>query len=265
MIGPHPSQPHRVTKPAQHQPKHKKLPKLPPTAKVHKRPLHHPAIPSPYAGASQQKVIYVSARTPFLSAIKRVEKLLHLSDKRLVQSATTLAKQQGGRKRKRSAGDGDEILDIAREVERLKGAGGKRRQTDAGRVQLAADEEGAAVGEEVLLKGTGKAIARVMEMGVWFQQREEYSVRLRTGTVGAIDDIEVAEDEGDNEPASEGGAPESEDMDVDETRDGAEGVPLPLRKTEGSGRQDSMGQNTEAIPETRIRYTSMLEVAVSLR
>ncbi|KAK3069904.1 hypothetical protein LTR53_011391, partial [Teratosphaeriaceae sp. CCFEE 6253] len=110
------------------EPDHKKLAKLPQRAKVTKRPLLHPAIASPYASASQPKVVYISARTPFLSAVKRVEKLLRLSDKRLVQSATTLAKQKGtqGRKRKRGAeGTEDEVLDIAREVEKQKGK--KRR------------------------------------------------------------------------------------------------------------------------------------------
>ena len=40
-------------------------------ATVTKRPLLRPVIASPYAGACQPKIIYVSAKTPFMSAIKR--------------------------------------------------------------------------------------------------------------------------------------------------------------------------------------------------
>ncbi|KAM3422372.1 hypothetical protein BST61_g2729 [Cercospora zeina] len=144
-----------------------KLPPLPPDAKVTKRPLLHPALPSPYAGSSQQKVIYVSTKTPFMSAVKRVEKLLRLSDKRQVQSATQRSKDSQKAKR-RSEREADEILGIAKELESAKAKAGDQ--------------------EQVILKGTGKAISKVMELGLWFQQREEYQVTLQTGTVSAVDD-----------------------------------------------------------------------------
>lgn len=213
-----------------------------PDAKVTKRPLHRPAIPSPYAGASQQKIVYISSKTPFLSAVKRVEKLLSLADKRLVQSATTLAKQrqQSGRKRGGGGGDAeDEILGIAREVESLKAA--KRRKTGAGGGSAAGvrqgedrEDEGDVAGEEVVLKGTGKAISRVLEMALWFQQRgERFVVRMTTGTVTAIDDIEVGEDGSQSKGDGDGGE-------------------------EGDG-------DGEHMPETRLRRTNVLEVAVSLK
>jgi len=204
-----------------------------------------------------------------------------------VQSATTLAKQNkdGQRKRKRGAED-DEIANIAKEVEKQKS---KRRRTDGGRVnvvgQNGGEEEMSGVGEEVLLKGTGKAIARVMEMGVWFQQREEeYVVRLRTGTVGAIDDIEV--DEEGEEVATKvttrdamagservGDAEEAgvEDMDVDggpANEGGAlleRGEPPKAQTAQAKGGTEGGKEISGSVPETRIRYTSMLEVAVSLR
>ncbi|KAK5114214.1 hypothetical protein LTR85_010279 [Meristemomyces frigidus] len=277
---------HRISKPQR-----KKLDRLPANAKVTKRPLFRPAIPSPYAGASQQKVVYVSARTPFLSAIKRVEKLLHLSDRRLVQSATTLAKQKNG-KRKRSGRNEDEILDIATEVERQRG---KKRKTNSGAPGVYGEENDFA-GEEVTLKGTGKAIARVMELALWFQQKEEYTVRLRTGTVGAIDDIEVdegvTEAAGDKAPtpgeamegdgsdpiadAMEGadaGADAGADDDGDDD-DRAGGVSLAEHPGSDGVAPDKVEveplaappeKEDVSIPETRVRYTSVLEVAVSLR
>merc|ERR1711939_244032 len=194
-----PAKPSRSTAQSE---KKTKLPKLPPNATVSKRPLHHAAIPSPYAGASQQKVVYVGTRTPFLSAVKRVEKLLRLSDKRLVQSATTLARHKGqnGRKRKRQ----DESAKAKRKVGGL----------------TAGDDEVEGAGEEVLLKGTGKAIPKVMEMGCWFQSRQEYMVTVRTGSVAAVDDIDVPEGApGDNDDKDLAGSrteSNKDDMEVDE-------------------------------------------------
>lgn len=245
-----------------------KLPKLPPNATVSKRPLHHAAIPSPYSGASQQKVVYVGTRTPFLSAVKRVEKLLRLSDKRLVQSATTLARQKGqnGRKRKRQDDDAaDEIGDIARQVESAKA---KRK---AGGL-TAGDDEVEGAGEEVLLKGTGKAIPKVMEMGCWFQQRQEYMVTVRTGSVAAVDDIDVPEgaagDDNDKAHAESRTENKNDDMEVDEDG-GTANVPPSgsgvAEKQDRRVRQQPAAAQEESIPDTRVRYVSVLEVAVSMR
>jgi len=49
--------------------------------------------------------------------------------------------------------------------------------------------------EEVLLKGTGKAIQKVLQVALYFQEQEDCMVRIRTGSVGAVDDIETAEGE----------------------------------------------------------------------
>ena len=85
------------------------------------------------------------------------------------------------------------------------------------------DGEGAggkgAEGEEVLVKGTGKAIEKALRVALFFQGQQDCVVRLRTGSVGAVDDVSVPE---------------------------------------GGGEE-------EAVPETRVRRTSMLEVGISLR
>jgi ribonuclease P/MRP protein subunit POP7 len=196
-----------------------------------------PAIVSPYASSSAQKIVYVSARTPFMSAIKRVEKLLRLADKRDLQTATTHAQKNKRKRRRDDDGGEDEVVAVARGVEEE-----KERKRRAGGVS----------GEEVLVKGTGKAVSKVMEIGAWFLQREkEYVVRLRTGSVGAVDDVEVPEGE----------AEDGEDkMDVDQSQAGAESDKSAL-----NGDDAGKEKEAEAVSGARVRYLSVLEVAVSLR
>ena len=175
-----------------------------------------------------------------MSAVKRVEKLLHLADKRQVQSATKLV--QNDRKQKRNR-DGDEIGDIAREGEKQ-----KRNKTGKG------EDDGP---EEVVVKGTGKAIPKVMEVGCWFQQRDgEYTVRLKTSTTSSIDDVEYTKSSGRKEERTVAGAKEGSAMDVDGSKDDevAEENAQPDRPVAG-----------EVVEETRIRKVSVLEAYVSLR
>lgn len=152
-----------------------------------------------------------------------MEKLLRLAEKRVVQSASVHAQQNRRRRNKRSREEGENEIDgIAAEVERRKGDGKKRRLGVDGDAEMNDD----APIEEVAIKGTGKAIAKVMEMALWFQERSDvYQTHLRTDTVIAIDDVEVPE-------------------------------------PEGEGKEDA--ESRSEIPETRVRYTSVLEVRVSL-
>ena len=203
---------------------------------------------------------------------------MRLADKRLVQSATTLAKEGKGKgkgygKRRRGS-DEDEIAEIAQTIEGLK----KTRRMDG-----KGGESVGGSGEEVVVRGTGKAIQRVLELGLWFQQREEYAVRLGTGSVGAVDDIEVdeMEDAGttvqgavgegrqagkDTEPgANSEQAGEQMDVDSPETsRPSTSGIDGQTDKAAYTTERLPPDQEVE-IPETRIRYTSSLEVYVSLR
>lgn len=175
-----------------------------------------------------------------MSAVKRVEKLLDLADKRDVQAATTQA-QKNKRKRRRDDEE-DEVMAVARGVEE-----GKQKKRSAGGVS----------GEDVLIKGTGKAVGKVMEIGAWFLQRDAFVVRVRTGSVGAVDDVEVPEgqEEGDGD-----------EMDVDQAGAGA----VNEKEKQDSALSPSKegqeaGKEAEAVSGTRIRYLSVLEVAVSLR
>ncbi|KAI4847263.1 hypothetical protein E4T45_06861 [Aureobasidium sp. EXF-8846] len=167
--------------------------------KVEKRPLLRPPITSQYASSQHPKIIYVSTKTPFMSAIKRVQKLLLQAEKRSAQSAS----DQVSSRPKYSASSNDEITDIERVAS-----------------IMAAEKYDR---DEIILKATGKAIAKALSLALWFEEKVEYAVRIETGTVGAIDDILPPEDE-------------------DEA-------------------MKEIGE--EEIPESRIRYASTIQIFVS--
>lgn len=80
-------------------------------------------------------------------------------------------------------------------------------------------------GEAVSIKGTGKAIEKALQVGLYFMGQDDCSIQIRTGSVGAVDDISV---------------------DDAATGDGA-------------------GEQEVDVPETRVRRTSTIEVLVSLK
>ncbi|GAB7346004.1 hypothetical protein MBLNU457_4778t1 [Dothideomycetes sp. NU457] len=208
---------------------HKKLPRLPQTHRVQKRPLLRPSIPSKYAGPSSQKVVYISTKTPFMSAVKRVQKLLQQADKRNTQAVAAQVKQSRRKQGRGGKGKGDETEEVAARLAEGKGGEAEAR-------------------EVVLVKGTGRAVAKALEVGLWFQQRDEYGVQVRTGSVGAVDDI--VEKDGAEEPVLGNG---DDDMDLDAST-----------VTGDNGQQHDDDKEEEEIPETRIRYTSVVEIGVSL-
>lgn len=90
------------------------------------------------------------------------------------------------------------------------------------------DKGGGGSGEEVFVKATGRAIERALRIGVHFQGESDCRVRVETGSVMAVDDIEVRHDE------------------------------------DEKGGDDSSKINKE-VPETRFRMVSSVTVAVGLR
>jgi hypothetical protein len=70
-----------------------------PGCRIQTRPIMHPPIPSPYTGADQQKVVYVSTGSPFIAVVKRVRKLLSLIQKRTMVK-TDLIEGKGSDKQK---------------------------------------------------------------------------------------------------------------------------------------------------------------------
>ena len=82
--------------------------------------------------------------------------------------------------------------------------------------------------EEVVLKATGRAIQNVLGLALFFQGQDDCRVRLRTGTVGVIDDIVESE------------------------------MPKGIEVEEGE-------DEVEGLPESRVRKASFVEVAITVR
>ncbi|KAL8675213.1 MAG: hypothetical protein Q9168_000333 [Polycauliona sp. 1 TL-2023] len=203
-----------------------KLRRLPSNARITKRPLLRPAIPSPYTSSASPKVIYISAKTPFISAVKRVRKLLHLIDKREVGKV--------------DLGDGRKGKETLRVLEGHSQASGKEP-------------------EEVILKATNRAIEKALGLGIFFQGQGDVRVRLRTGSVGAVDDIVVEEQKprekknGITGKTTENLEKAGADDCTGEVNEGLE------EETETVGTGDAV------IPETQIRKVSVLEIGISLK
>lgn len=166
-------------------------------SRILKRPIMHPPISSPYAGGDHPKVVYISAKTPFISAVKRVRKLLSLIEKRSVGKVDLFnGKDSNNQKLK--------ALDVE----------GSKKEKEP---------------EEIVLKGTNRVIEKVLGLALFFQGQEDLIVRLRTGTVGVVDDIVM--------------------------------VPSPPNDTEGGDQKE----DEKDLPETQVRKISMLEVAITLK
>jgi ribonuclease P/MRP protein subunit POP7 len=178
--------PNPTTQPTHNKSKSKsKLPRLPPSQKIQKRPLLHPAIAYPRTGSQTQKIIYVSSTSPFISTIKRIRKYLQQIEARASAShPISLSK----------SGPGQVLKDIEAGIVNRKGSG------ERGRGGNGVGGKGGKVGvreEEVIVKGTGKAIERCLQVGLWAMQQEDLRVEVRTGSVGAVDDVvERGEEEG---------------------------------------------------------------------
>lgn len=141
----------------------KKLPRLPGNTIIHKRPINHAPVASPYAGPKAQKVVYVSRKTPVMSAVKRVKKFLQEIEKRALQSEGV-----------------NGVLD------RRNGQQELQRKLDHVSERLHKDAE------EVLVKASGRAMEQALRIGEWFRSREQEmicNVVVRTGSVSVIDDL----------------------------------------------------------------------------
>ena len=135
--------------------------------------------------------------------------------------------------------------------------------------------------EAVVVKATGKAVEKAMGLAVAMMAEKGWRVRVRTGSVAAIDDVvigdveeDVEEKEKDQEKGGEGVAKPTvasskvaakdetvmEAMDVDTEVDGEAEGKEPTQDQEEAG-----VESEEELPETRIRYTGMLEIEVTLR
>ncbi|KIW12955.1 hypothetical protein PV08_08142 [Exophiala spinifera] len=151
-----------------HEKKNDNLHSLPPNYTVQRRPLNHAPVTNIHAGASVPKVVYVSQRTPLMSAIKRVKKILSLIEKRAMQAAGVTMGAKDRRHRLKTAND---VIVTNK--------------------------------EEVLVKASGRAMGQALKVGDWFKNKEqEYlcDVEVRTGSASVVDDIvEVPADDNDSD------------------------------------------------------------------
>jgi len=234
--------------------KNKPLPRLPPNTTVQRRPLNHPPIAAPYAGASVQKVVYVSSRTPVMAAVKRVKKLLSHIEKRAMQDVHISNGKNGMKK-------------LAEASEAL----GKN-------------------GESVVVKASGRAIEQAMKVGEWFKSKEDEvtcKVEVRTGSVQVVDDIvevevdekeAVVEDAESSQTREDGPEPSTEEPLATSTvpEEGTNQAGLEedgLKKDTGQegkrkrkrGKKKRLMYDIEDMPEARVRWINTVEVAISLK
>ena len=169
-------------------------------ARIEKRPLLHPPVPSPYAGANQPKIIYIATKTPFISAVKRVRALL----KQVEQRATPHIDLVNGK------GNNKQKLNALAESSRV-----------------AQEKEP----EAVILKGTNKAIEKVASLALYLRDECGYKVGLKTGSIATVDDIVRPDDV--------------------------------VVKQEGE--DDEGEQDDEELPESQVRWLSVLEAHITMK
>lgn len=253
-------------------------------ARIHKRPIPHAPIASPYAGPSTPKTIYISSSTPYMSAVKRVQKLLRHAEKRATASVSAAVAGKS-KQQKRTYGNQNQ-----NQQERLLAA-------------LARGEERELSSEEVFVKATGKAMKVALRVGRWFEsggREAEYKVRVTTGSVLVVDDVEEDEEgregllkevEGTKNGADDAqGGSEDTTMLTTTTLSGAGDTTMMTEKSKESAttaetaidpssktlsksqlrkRKRAAGlaasiAETE-LPETRTRWVNSVEVAISLK
>lgn len=168
-----------------------------------------------------------------MSAVKRVQKLLHLAEKR----AMTSVHLNLGNKTKT---DRQKLAQMAEGHEKMRKGPGQ---------------------EEVFIKATGKAMEKAMRVGKWFGERErEYVTRVKTGSVVVVDD--VVEDEEGRKKAVEEGERFKEREDKKEGGDTEESVGS---KSAAKKRKRAAAAETEELPESRTRWVNVVEIAVTYK
>ncbi|PGH13464.1 hypothetical protein AJ80_06333 [Polytolypa hystricis UAMH7299] len=222
--------------------KNKNLQKLPGYARVEKRPILHPPTASPYAGAGTPKVVYVSTKTPFMSAAKRVQKLLRQAEKRVTTKIDLSSKKTSDKANFKQLADGTKSLEK----------------------------------EPVFIKATGRAIDKAMNVGKWFEEKDEYAIKVKTGTIMVVDDI--VEDEGLKQKQVEKGKKDTvvteqqaklgeKDAAVP-TDNGSEGAQATPATTVSKKRKRAVKEPANGaveLPESRTRWVNMVEIAVTLK
>lgn len=53
--------------------------------------------------------------------------------------------------------------------------------------------------DEILVRGTGRAMTKTLQIAAWFGKQKEYMISVRTMSLEAVDDVVVDEDNADDE------------------------------------------------------------------
>ena len=123
--------------------------------------------------------------------------------------------------------------------------------------------------EEVILKATNRAIEKALGLGLFFQGQEDVRVRLRTGSLGAVDDI-VVEEKSKGEKGKNGRSKKkAKEKEKSKRRQEEEGSAADehdgRHKEEVDNKMADPEAEDEDLPETRIRKVSVLEIGISLK
>ncbi|KAH8662411.1 Rpp20 subunit of nuclear RNase MRP and P-domain-containing protein [Xylariales sp. PMI_506] len=153
----------------------KKLPPIQKGQKVNRLTLT-PRIPS----SSQAHRLYVNPRTPFRSITTRVRKQLDKS----LRTASAAADPQSQTNRLASRAG----LSLSARINML----AQHHGTGSSGIGLER-------AREVVVVGAGKAIPKVVNVAAFFQGQRDCEVRLKTGSLGAVDEVLDAGDEDEDE------------------------------------------------------------------
>lgn len=126
--------------------------------------------------------------------------------------------------------------------------------------------------EEVFIKATGRAIDKAMNVGKWFDAKEDYTTRVKTGSVLVVDD--VVEDEGMKEKLNKKEKSEQNTTANHSVDDKASNLPdgSERKDNDAAAPQQSRGKKKRPIvdddtelPDSRTRWVKRVEIAVSLK
>ncbi|KKY33229.1 hypothetical protein UCDDA912_g06828 [Diaporthe ampelina] len=140
-----------------------KLSSLPKNSKIHKRPINRSRVFNRGGPPLSPKhpIIYIATKSPFMGVVSKVRHAL--------QKAPSSRSTKG--------------LPLAARMAALNSP-----PPSSDRLE-----------EEVLVRGTGRAMAKALHIAAWFGKQSEYVVNVRTMSLETVDDVVVDEDGAEDE------------------------------------------------------------------
>lgn len=135
-----------------------KLSSLPKNSKIHKRPMNRGRVFN-RGGAPlspKQPIIYIATKSPFMGIVSKIRHALDRAPSSRSTKGLPLAARMAALNSPAPSSD---------------------------RVQ-----------DEVLVRGTGRAMAKALHVAAWFGKQNEYVVSVRTMSLETVDDVVVDDD-----------------------------------------------------------------------